>query len=149
MSCRGSERTESVSGQKTGGRRIYVDIPVEVIYQLRISARIHQRSIAAEAMSLLEEGLWPDRPTTGVAPAAAETYRETVPYLELPPELIARLKPLADMDYRSVAGEAVVVLEAVLRRHWQEIEASAAAQVALEKHRGRPPKSQKKKCSET
>ena len=30
MSCRGSERTESVSGQKTGGRRIYVDIPVEV-----------------------------------------------------------------------------------------------------------------------
>ena len=147
MSCRGSERTESVSGQKTGGRRIYVDIPVEVIYQLRISARINKRSIAAEALSLLEEGLCLDKATASVT-HGAPAYREAVPYLELPPAVIARLKPLAEMDYRSVAGEAVVVLEAVLRQHRGKIEAAAAAQVALDKQRGRPRKNPKK-CSRT
>jgi hypothetical protein len=132
-------------GQKAGGRRIYVDIPVEVVHQLRISARINERNVVEEALSLLEEGLWPDRAPAAVAPAAAgQTYRGTIPYLELPPELIARLQPLADMDYRSVAGEAVVVLQGVLRRHRGEIEAAAAAQVAPERQRGRPPKGRKK-----
>src|SRR5437879_3781518 len=123
MPRRSSERGDSMVGPKTAGRKIYVNIPVEVICQLRISAQMNQRSMAAEARSLLEEGLWPDKPTSGMASADGQTYREAVPYLELPSELIARLKPLADMDYRSVAGEAVVVLEAVLRRHREEIEA--------------------------
>jgi hypothetical protein len=63
-------------------------------------------------------------------------------YLELSPELIARLQPLADRDYRSVAGEAVVVLQAVLRRHQDEI--AVATLPPSEKQRGRPRKGQLK-----
>jgi plasmid stability protein len=126
----------------TGRRRIYLDIPVDVVRQLRTSARVNGRSVVAEALALLEEALWPGKTAPVDSAVGTESYRGTVLYLELSPELIARLQPLADRDYRSVAGEAVVVLQAVLRRHQDEI--AVATLPPSEKQRGRPRKGQLK-----
>jgi plasmid stability protein len=124
--------------EKTARRRIYLDIPVDLVHQLRLSASANRRSVVAEALALLEEALWPDKTTAADAPAGAESYRGAVLYIELTPELLARLQPLADRDYRSVSGEAVVVLQAVLQRHQAKIEEAAAAETASAKRRGRP-----------
>jgi plasmid stability protein len=126
--------------EKTARRRIYLDIPVDVVHQLRLSASANRRSVVAEALALLEEALWPDKSAAVDTPVGAESYRGAVLYLELTPELLARLQPLADRDYRSISGEAVVVLQAVLQRHRAPIEEVAAAETATEKHRGRPRK---------
>jgi hypothetical protein len=126
--------------EKTARRRIYLDIPVDVVHQLRLSASANRRSVVAEALALLEEALWPDKAAAVDTPAGAESYRGAVLYLELSPELLARLQPLADRDYRSISGEAVVVLQAVLQRHQVKIEEVAPAETASEKHRGRPRK---------
>ena len=131
-------RGETMLAEKTARRRIYLDIPVDLVHQLRLSASANRRSVVAEALALLEEALWPDKTTAADAPVGAESYRGAVLYLELTPELLARLQPLADRDYRSISGEAVVVLQAVLQRHQAKIEEAAAVETASEKRRGRP-----------
>jgi hypothetical protein len=126
--------------EKTARRRIYLDIPVDVVHQLRLSASANRRSVVAEALALLEEALWPDKAAAVDTPVGAESYRGAVLYLELSPELLARLQPLADRDYRSISGEAVVVLQAVLQKHRATIEETAATETTSEKPRGRPRK---------
>src|ERR1700732_521730 len=119
--------------EKTARRRIYLDIPVDVVQQLRLSASTNRRSVVAEALALLEEALWPDKAAAVDTPAGAESYRGAVLYLELSPELLAGRQPWADRDYRSISGEAVVVLQAVLQKHQATIEETAAAETTSEK----------------
>jgi plasmid stability protein len=126
--------------EKSATRRIYLDIPADVVHGLRLSACANGRSVVAEALALLEEALWPDKSAVVDTPAGAESYRGAVLYLELSTELLARLQPLADRDYRSISGEAVVVLQAVLQRHQTKIEEALPTETVSEKHRGRPRK---------
>ena len=103
---------------KAGTRVFYLDLPLNVVRRLRQQASRNQRSVVAEAVVILEKALRPTK--TQVLPldglTASDHCTANTLHLDLSTELIARLKPLAERNYRSVAGEAAQVLQTVLRQ---------------------------------
>ena len=121
--------------QKSKASAFYLELPRDTMRQLRLSATRHGgRAAAAEAIALLGDAL-------GAGPtdktAGAETHTGTGLRLELPECLVARLRPLADRDYRTVAGEAAFLLQILLRQRLRTIATHAHAPP---KSRGRPRK---------
>jgi plasmid stability protein len=100
-------------GSKKG---LYLHLHNHAMHQLRQAAKRHQWTAATEATRILEETLRPGRVRKNVAAslAGAEKCNANGLYLDLSEELLARLRPLAERDYRSVASEAAFVLETVL-----------------------------------
>ena len=91
------------------------------LHQLRQAAKNHQRTLATEATRILEE-TWPGHVCDNAHPDAAGTDKCSANglYLDLSEELLARLRPLAERNYRSVAGEVANVLETALSFAEQE-----------------------------
>src|SRR5690349_18982351 len=98
-------------------RRVLLDLLQAATALLRAAARRHGRTMAAEAVSILEGVLRPGRPSGPAAggPAAEDPYKANLLHLDLPAGLIGLLQPLADRDFRSVPGEAVFILHSILR----------------------------------
>ena len=129
--------------EKRWHKGFHLDLDSAVMTQLRLAAQRHDRSVVTEATRLLEETLLPKHGGDKTCEkAAAEPYRANGLYLDLSEELVARLKPLADGDYRSIAGEAAFVLQKVLRLTAGERRSATACarMVKPRKKRGRPPK---------
>jgi hypothetical protein len=86
------------------------------MHLLREAAKNHQRTLAMEARLILEETLRPARNCHKAPDDAAGTdnYNASGLYVNLSEELLARLRLLAERNYRSLAGEAAYVLESVL-----------------------------------
>lgn len=101
--------------QKFPKNGIYLNLHKHVIHQLRRAAHRHHRTVSTEAITILEEALRPGQAweNDGID-AATEHFGPNGLYLNMSEELKARLRPLAEKNYRSVAGEAAYVLELVL-----------------------------------
>jgi hypothetical protein len=102
--------------QKGLKKGIYLYLRDDALHQLRQAAKNHQGTLAAEATRILEETLRPDHVCDNAPSDAAGTDKCNANgvYLDLSEELLARLRPLAERNYRSLAGEAANVLETVL-----------------------------------
>jgi hypothetical protein len=106
---------------------------------LRLRARAEGRTVEAEAVALLEGILRPGRmPGLYTGPQAWDVnpIGRGVLILDLPVALVHLLARLAEQDYRTVSGAAVVVLSAVLR-HGQEGKGASTKKSRLH---GRPRK---------
>ena len=101
--------------QKGLKKGIYLYLRNHALHQLRQAAKNHQGTLATEATRLLEETLRPGR-VCNAPPDAAGTDKCNANglYLDLSEELLARLRPLAERNYRSLACEVANVLETVL-----------------------------------
>jgi plasmid stability protein len=119
--------------QKPRAGAFYLELPTDMMRQLRLSAARHGgRAAGAEAVAILGDALG----TGPIADSAGAEYRMgTGLRLELPECLVARLRPLADRDHRTVAGEAAFLLQILLR---QRLRVGAADAQAPPKSRGRP-----------
>jgi plasmid stability protein len=101
--------------QKRLKEGIHLNLHKHVIHQLRRAANRHHRTVSTEATRILEETLRPGHACENAGrDAATENFGPNGLYLNLSEELKARLRLLAEKNYRSVAGEAAYVLEAVL-----------------------------------
>jgi plasmid stability protein len=101
--------------QKHPKKGIYLNLHKHVIHQLRRAANHHHGTVTTEATRLLEETLGLGHTWDNVGKdATTENFGPNGLYVNLSEELKARLRLLAEKNYRSVAGEAAVVLEAVL-----------------------------------
>jgi len=99
-------------------------IPLDLnsLQELRQAAKNHHGTLATEATRILEETLCPDHVCDNAPSnaAGADKCNANGVYLDLSEELLARLRPLAERNYRSLAGEVANVLEAVLSLTEQE-----------------------------
>jgi plasmid stability protein len=132
--------------QKSWKKGLYLELGTDVMNQLRLVAERHHRNVVEEASRILEETLRPGYVWNN-APRAApgtENYRANSIYLILSEELVARLRPLADRNYRSVAGQAAFVLQTILNLKQDESRITMASKpkqlLKFRKKRGRPPK---------
>src|SRR5437879_12302606 len=102
-----------LGGSKKG---LYLHLHNHAMHQLRQAAIRHHWTVATEATKILEETLRPIRVWEKEAAdiIGAEKCNANGLYLDLSEELLAWLRPLAERNYRSVAGEAAFVLETVL-----------------------------------
>ena len=102
--------------QKGLKKGIYLYLRNHALHQLRQAAKNHQGTLATEATRILEETLRPGHVCDNASADAAgtEKFNANGLYLDLSEELLARLRPLAERNYRSVAGEVANVLETVL-----------------------------------
>jgi len=102
-----------LGGSKKG---LYLHLHNHAMHQLRQAAIRHHWTVATEATKILEETLRPGLVSENAAAdiAASEKCNANGLYLNMSEELLARLRPLAERDYRSVASEAAFVLETVL-----------------------------------
>jgi hypothetical protein len=102
--------------QKVLKKGIYLYLRNHALHQLRQAAKNHQGTLATEATRILEETLRPGHVHDNAPPDAAGTEKGNANglYLDLSEELLARLRPLAERNYRSLAGEVANVLETVL-----------------------------------
>src|SRR5262249_39812426 len=81
---------------------------------LREAAKNHQRSPATEASGILEKTLLGQNCGKGSDDAGIDKYNANGLYVNLSEELLARLRLLAERNYRSLAGEVAYILEFVL-----------------------------------
>ena len=131
--------------QKRWKKEFYLHLHNHVMNQLRLTAKRHHRTAVTEATRILEETLRPGHVWKNAAEDAAGTQKCNANglYLDLSEEMVARLKPLADRNYRSVAGQAAFVLQTVLNLE-DESGITAASKPKpipkFRKKRGRPPK---------
>ena len=101
-----------LGGSKKG---LYLHLHNHAMHQLRQAAIRHHWTVATEATKILEETLRPGLVSENAGDVAgSEKCNANGLYLDLSEELLARLRPLAERDYRSVASEAAFVLETVL-----------------------------------
>ena len=102
-----------LGGSKKG---LYLHLHNHAMHQLRQAATRHHWTVATEATKILEETLRPGLVSENAAAdiAGSEKCNANGLYLNMSEELLARLRPLAERDYRSVASEAAFVLETVL-----------------------------------
>ena len=101
--------------QKFAKNGFYLNLHKHVMHQLRRAADQHHRTVATEAIRILEETLRPGHVWQNAArEAATEKDSPNGLYLNLSEESKARLRLMAEKNYRSVAGEAAFVLETVL-----------------------------------
>jgi plasmid stability protein len=101
--------------QKYPKKGIYLNLHKHVIHQLRRAANHHHGTVTTEAARILEETLGLGHTWENVGKdATTENFGPNGLYVNLSEELKARLRLLAEKTYRSVAGEAAVVLETVL-----------------------------------
>jgi plasmid stability protein len=101
--------------QKHPKKGIYLNLHKHVIHQLRRAANHHHGTVTTEATRILEETLGLGHTWENVGKdATTENFGPNGLYVNLSEELKARLRLLAEKTYRSVAGEAAIVLEAVL-----------------------------------
>ncbi len=102
-----------LGGSKKG---LYLHLHNHAMHQLRQAAIRHHWTVATEATKILEETLRPGLVSENAAAdiAGSEKCNANGLYLNMSEELLARLRPLAERNYRSVAGEAAFVLETVL-----------------------------------
>jgi plasmid stability protein len=101
--------------QKHPKKGIYLNLHKHVIHQLRRAANHHHGTVAIEATRILEETLGLGHTWENVGKdATTENFGPNGLYVNLSEELKARLRLLAEKNYRSVAGEAAYVLETVL-----------------------------------
>jgi plasmid stability protein len=132
--------------QKDWKKGLYLELGTDVMNQLRLVAGRHHRNVVEEATRILEEALRPEyvRNNAPKAATSTENYRANGIYLILSEELVARLRPLADRNYRSVAGQAAFVLQTILNLKQDESRITAASKpkpiLKFRKKRGRPPK---------
>jgi hypothetical protein len=102
--------------QKVLKKGIYLYLRHPALHQLRQAAKNHQGTLATEATRILEETFRLGHVYDNASPDAAGTEKCNANglYLDLSEELLARLRPLAERNYRSLAGEVANVLETVL-----------------------------------
>ena len=102
-----------LGGSKKG---LYLHLHNHAMHQLRQAAIRHHWTVATEATKILEETLRPGLVSENAAAdiAGSEKCNANGLYVDLSEELLARLRRLAECSYRSVASEAVFVLETVL-----------------------------------
>jgi hypothetical protein len=131
--------------QKGLNKGVYLYLHNHVMDRLRQAAKKHQRTLATEVSRILEETLWPGQ-VHDKGPqdtAGTEKYYVNGLYVNLSEELLARLRPLAERNYRSLGGEVSYVLERVLSltEYQAGIMASRKPKLLLKsKKKPRPPK---------
>jgi len=127
---------------------LYLYLHNHVMHQLREEAKRHQRTVASEVTQILEETFRPGclKQTTvedAAGGATVEKCNANGIYVDLSEELLARIRPLAERNYRSLAGEVASVLERVLSLTELEAGKTAASKpkptLSLNKKR-QPPK---------
>jgi hypothetical protein len=96
-------------------KAFYLNLHNRAMLQLRQAANRHHRTVVIEATRILEEALRPGHAWENAAGdvPGAEKCNGNCLYVNLSEESLARLRPLAEKNYRSVAGEAAFVLEMV------------------------------------
>jgi hypothetical protein len=131
--------------QKGLNKGVYLYLRNHAMHQLRQAAKNHQGTLATEASRILEETLLPgqarDRSPNDVA--ATDKSNANGLFVDLSEQLLARLRPLAERNYRSLAGQVSYVLETVLSlsQHQDEILASPKPKTILKfKKKRRQPK---------
>jgi hypothetical protein len=102
--------------QKSLKKSVYLHLRNHSMVQLRQAAKHHHRSVVEEATTILESTFRPDHGSGDAAqgPGGAEKLNANGLFVDLSEHLLERLRPLAERNYRSVAGEAANVLETVL-----------------------------------
>jgi len=102
--------------QKSLKKSVYLHLRNHSMVQLRQAAKHHHRTVVEEATTILESTFRADHVSADAepAPAGAEKLNANGLFVDLSEPLLARLRPLAERNYRSVAGEAANVLETVL-----------------------------------
>jgi hypothetical protein len=102
--------------QNCSKKGLYLHLHNQVMHQLRQAAVRHHWTVAAEATRILEATLQPGHVGENAASDTAGTEKCNANglYVDLSEELLVLLRPLAERNYRSVAGEAAFVLETVL-----------------------------------
>ena len=102
--------------QKSLKKGVYLYLRDHALHQLRQAAKNHRGTLTTEATRILEETLRPGHVHDNASPDAAGTEKCNANglYLDLSEELLARLRPLAERNYRSLACEVANVLETVL-----------------------------------
>jgi hypothetical protein len=132
--------------QKSLKKGVYLYLRNHSMYQLRQAAKNHQRALATEVSRILEETLRPGQVHDKGPPDAAGTDKFNVNglYVDLSEELLAWLRPLAERNYRSLAGQVTFIVEAVLslNEHQAGIMAATNPKPILKlKNKSRLPKS--------
>jgi plasmid stability protein len=104
------------SMQNCSKKGLYLHLHNQVMHRLRQAAVRHHWTVAAEATRILEATLQPGHVGENAASDTAGTEKCNANglYVDLSEELLVLLRPLAERNYRSVAGEAAFVLETVL-----------------------------------
>jgi hypothetical protein len=102
--------------QKSLKKSVYLHLRNHAMMQLRQAAKHHHRTVVEEATTILESTFRPNHVSVDAdeGPGGAEKLNANGLFVDLSEQLLARLRPLAERNYRSVAGEAANVLETVL-----------------------------------
>jgi hypothetical protein len=102
--------------QKGLKKGVYLYLRNHAMHQLRQSAKNHRGTLATEACRILEETLLPgqDRDKGPQDLGGTDKSNANGLFVDLSEPLLARLRPLAERSYRSLAGQVTYVLETVL-----------------------------------
>jgi hypothetical protein len=112
--------------QKGSKKGVYLYLHNQAMHQLRQAAKRHQRTVATEAARILEDIFHHTSDERTPDAAGAEKCDARGLYVDLSETLLARLRPLAESNYRSLAGQAAFVLETVLSLTEDERDKKAA-----------------------
>ena len=100
--------------QKGSKNGLYLNLSNHLMHQLQEAAKSHHRTVGFEATRILEDTLRPNQVSEKAVGNVGEKRTANGLYVDLSEELLAGLRRLAESSYRSVAGEAVFILETVL-----------------------------------
>lgn len=100
--------------QKGSKNGLYLNLRNHLMHQLQEAAKRHHRTVGFEATRILEETVGLNQVSEKAVGNIGEKRTANGLYVDLSEELLSRLRRLAECSYRSVASEAVFILETVL-----------------------------------